>query len=66
MKIRKIRVRDKTYQHIYCKVCIGMFDHVSNKFSSDLVMEVFNGTHNQLRRNVHDLGVFQIKLNLPL
>jgi hypothetical protein len=66
MKIRKIRVGDKTYQHIYNKVYIGMFDHISNNLSDDLVMEVFNGTHNQLRRNVHDLGVFQIKLNLSL
>lgn len=66
MKLRKVRVINKTYQYVYNKVRINMFDHVSNKLSGDLVMEVFNGTHNQLWRNVHDQVVFQIKLNLTL
>lgn len=66
MKSKKIPVINNTYQHFYNKVRINMFDHVSNKLSGDLVMEVFKGTHNQLWRNVHDQVVFQIKLNLTL
>lgn len=66
MKLRKVRVKNKTYQHVYDKVRINMFDHLSNKLSGDLIMGVFEKTHNQLKRNVHDQILFQIKLNLSL
>lgn len=66
MKLRKVRIINKTYQHVYNKVRIQMFDHVSNKLSSDLVMEVFEETHNKIYRQIHDQILFQIKLNLTL
>lgn len=66
MKLRKVRVINKTYQHVYNKVRIQMFDHVSNKLSPDLVMEIFEETHNKLYRQIRDQILFQIKLNLSL
>ena len=66
MKLRKVRVINKKYQYVYNKIRIDMFDHVSNKLSSDLVMEVFEETHNKIYRQIHDQILFQIKLNLSL
>lgn len=66
MKSKKIPVINNTYQQKRDNLRIQMFDHVSNKLSPDLVMEIFEETHNKLYRQIRDQILFQIKLNLPL